>query len=145
MRLVLAFFFLSSVLPSIAQSAAPVPDYSGMYSFLREGEYIQISVENNGQVTGFISRYGDSDANKNSFVEQFLQSGKLNGDHLSFTTKQMNGISFSFDGTIGRGPGKTTEDEGYCVIRGTLIRLTTDAAKKTTQQTNEVEFKSFPK
>src|SRR5260370_11599550 len=36
-------------------------DYSGMYSFLRDGEFVQITVEDQGRVTGFVSRYGDSE------------------------------------------------------------------------------------
>jgi hypothetical protein len=134
------------VLSLAAQSAAPAnDDYSGMYSFLKDGEYLQISIEDNGQVSGFISRYGDSEADKNSFVEQFFESGKLGAGHLSFTTKQMDGISFKFDGSVGRGTGNTPDDQGYYVIRGTLTRLSTDAAKKTTQDKQKVEFKSFPR
>src|SRR5438128_12287184 len=46
-------------------------DISGMYSFEREGEFVQINVEQRATkpdktkplaVTGFISRYGDTDA-----------------------------------------------------------------------------------
>jgi len=29
----------------------------GMYSFLRDGEFVQVSVEDHGQVIGFVSRY----------------------------------------------------------------------------------------
>jgi hypothetical protein len=147
MRSVLVLFsvFLG-FLAAAAQSATPASDdYSGMYSFLKDGEYLQLSVEDNGQVSGFISRYGDSDADKNSFIEQFFQTGKLNAGHLSFTTKQMNGVSFTFDGTIGRGKGKTLDDEGYYVISGTLTRLKGDLSRKTTQDTQKVEFKSFPR
>jgi hypothetical protein len=31
--------------------------YSGMYSFLKEGEFVQLTVEDAGRVTGFISRF----------------------------------------------------------------------------------------
>src|ERR1700741_2807608 len=42
---------LASALP---QSAPTGDDYSGMYSFLREGEFVQITIEDRGNVTGFI-------------------------------------------------------------------------------------------
>ncbi len=36
--------------------AKPTGDYSGMYSFLQDGEFVQLTVEDAGRVTGFISR-----------------------------------------------------------------------------------------
>jgi hypothetical protein len=48
--------------PPSPAPAAPGKDsndgkqYSGMYTFLKEGEYVQLTVEDAGQVTGFISR-----------------------------------------------------------------------------------------
>jgi hypothetical protein len=140
---------LSTLLPLLSaagQSAAPATDdYSGMYSFLRDGEYLQLSIEDNAQVSGFISRYGDSEADKNSFVEQFFESGKLNAGHLNFTTKKLNGTWFVFDGTIGRGTGKTPDDEAYTLIQGTLTRFKTGPDKNISGESQKVEFKSFPK
>lgn len=121
-------------------------DYSGMYTFLREGEFIQVTVEEAGKVSGFISRFGDSDTDKNEFLDQFFESGKIDSNHLTFTTKNVHGSWFTFDGTLGRGAGKKPEDEGYYMIRGTLTRFESDADKKnTTQQSRRVEFKSFPR
>ena len=61
----LAILLLTSMLSS-GQNTAPNPpsakpanDYSGMYSFLQDGEFVQLTVEDKGNVTGFISRYGD--------------------------------------------------------------------------------------
>ncbi len=116
-----------------------------MYSFLREGEFIQITVEDSGNVSGFISRYGDTDADKDTFLDQFFDSGKLNGNRLMFKTKPIHGSWFTFDGTLDRGAGKSTDEEGYYVVRGTLIRFNTDSDKRTTQQPRAVEFKSFPR
>lgn len=146
MRLLWCLLLLFSALAALAQQPAPPgDDYSGMYSFLRDGEFIQISVEDNGNVTGFISRYGDSPADKDAFLDQFLDSGKLEGDHLSFSTKNVHGVHFSFDGTIVRGTAKSAEEEGFYIIRGTLTRSETDAEKKTTQRAQKVEFRSFPR
>lgn len=33
-------------------------EFSGMYTFLKEGEFLQVTVEDEGHVTGFVSRYG---------------------------------------------------------------------------------------
>jgi hypothetical protein len=147
MRSLLALFLLLLPLLSAAPQTAPpaTDDYSGMYTFLREGEFIQVTVEE-GKVTGFISRFGDSDADKNEFLDQFFESGQLESGHLTFTTKNVHGSWFTFDGTLGRGAGKKPEEEGYYVIRGTLIRFRSDADKKnTSQDSRRVEFKSFPR
>jgi hypothetical protein len=120
-------------------------DYSGMYSFLREGEFVQITIEDGGKVSGFISRFGDSDSDKDTFLDQFFESGKLEGKHLRFTTKQVHGTWYTFDGNFGHGAGKSPEEEGYYVLRGTLTRFKTDVDKKTMQQAQRVELKSFPR
>ena len=117
-----------------------------MYSFLREGEFVQVTVEDEGKVSGFISRFGDSEADKDTFLDQFFESGKLDSNHLSFTTKNVHGTWFTFEGTLERGTGKRPDEEGYYVIRGTLNRFQSDADKKnTTQNSRRVEFKSFPR
>jgi len=142
---------LLSAVATQAQAAAPqnaatasADDYSGMYSFLKEGEFVQVTIEG-GKVSGFISRFGDSDADKGTFLDQFFKSGKSDGNQLSFTTESVHGVSFTFDGTFSRGPGTTGDDEAYYLLRGTLTRLSMNAEKKTSSQERTVEFKSFPR
>src|SRR4051812_24780582 len=60
-----------------APSATSVPAYSGMYTFLKEGEFVQVTVEDEGHVTGFISRFGDGESDQGTFLDQFFKSGKL--------------------------------------------------------------------
>jgi hypothetical protein len=57
-----------------------------MYSFQREGEFIQLTVEDAGRVTGFVSRFGDSEGDRGAFLDQFFKTGKLDGTKLTFTT-----------------------------------------------------------
>jgi hypothetical protein len=130
--------------PNPQATTTAADDYSGMYSFLKEGEFVQITMEEKGLVSGFISRYGDSETDKGSFVDQFFKSGKIDGNNLSFTTETVHGIWFTFEGIIGRGSGKQPQDEGYYVVRGTLTRLTA-GSEKSTSQAREIEFKSFPR
>jgi hypothetical protein len=147
MRLALILLLLATSSASFGQqSTTPTgDDYSGMYSFLRDGEFVQISVEEQGKVSGFISRYGDSDNDKDIFLDQFFESGKLERSRLTFSTKEVHGTRFTFEGTIERGTGKTPDEEGYYLIRGRLTRFATDAEKKTVQSPRDVEFKSFPR
>jgi hypothetical protein len=137
------FSLMLSATPQVAEPTAE--DYSGMYSFLKDGEFIQITIEEKGAVSGFISRFGDSESDKGSFLDQFFKSGKIDGHQLSFTTENVHGVWFTLEGRFERGPGKKPEDDAYFVVRGTLTRFSTDAEKKTVSQVRQVEFKSFPR
>ena len=126
------------------RASSPGADYSGMYSFLRDGEFVQLTVEDQGRVTGFVSRYGDSESDRGVFLDHFFKSGKLDGNQLAFTTETVHGASFEFRGTVERGEGKSRGDEAYYVLKGTLVENTTDDAKKSSSHSREVALKSFP-
>lgn len=142
---VLVLIFSCSFLV-VAQTNQPAQagNYSGMYTFLQEGEFVQISVEDEGRVTGFVSRYGDGESDRGAFLDQFFKEGKLDGQKLTFTTQTVHSVWFEFKGTVERGTGKTPNDEAYYVLKGTLTEFRTDVNKKTTSKSREVEFKSFP-
>src|SRR5713226_8645822 len=75
----LASFVLLALLASAQDSKAPaVPgaEYSGMYNFLRDGEFVQITVEDKGRVSGFVSRYGDQESDRGAFLDHFFRAGK---------------------------------------------------------------------
>lgn len=129
---------------SLAGAQESSQEWSGMYSFLREGEFVQLTVEDQGQVTGLISRYSDPDNDKGAFLDQFFRSAKLDGNKLSFTTVTVRGVWFDFKGTVERGAGKNPGDEGYYVLKGALIENTTDANKKVNAHSQNVVFNMFP-
>jgi hypothetical protein len=146
----IACFALFALLSASAQAnqnrqspAAPGADYSGMYSFLHDGEFVQLTVEDQGRVIGFISRYADPEG-EGGFLDHFFKSGKIEGNQLAFTTDTVHGMAFEFRGTIERGEGKSRGDEAYYVLMGTLVENDTDAAKKTSSRSSEVALKSFP-
>jgi hypothetical protein len=118
--------------------------YSGMYTFLKEGEFVQVTVEDAGRVTGFISRYGEGESDKGAFLDQFFKTGKLDGNKLSFTTDIVHGVSYEFHGAVDRGEGKNPGDDSYFVLKGTLTQNVTDANKKVTSSSRDVVFKMFP-
>jgi hypothetical protein len=118
--------------------------YSGMYTFRKEGEFVQVTVEDEGRVTGFVSRFGDGESDKGAFLDQFFKSGKLDGNKLNFTTEIVHGVSFDFKGTIERGEGKNPGDEAYYVLKGSLTENSTDVNKKVTSHAQEVALKMFP-
>ena len=149
LAVVLGAGFVPAVLGG--QAPKPLPEnaknahaYSGMYAFLKEGELVQVTVEDEGRVTGFISRYGDGESDKGEFLDQFFKAGKLQDNKLSFTTEIVHGVAFDFKGTIERGEGKNPGDEAYFVLKGTLTENSTDVNKKVTSHSREVAFKMFP-
>lgn len=129
------------------QTSAPEKDgkaYSGMYTFLKEGEFVQVTVEDEGRVTGFISRFGDGESDKGAFLDQFFKSGKLEGNKLTFTTELVHGVGFDFKGAVERGEGKNPGDDAYFVLKGTLTENVSDVNKKVTSRSRDVVFKMFP-
>jgi hypothetical protein len=129
---------------SSAREAKPGAEYSGMYTFLKEGEFLQVTVEDQGRVEGFVSRYGDGDSDRGAFLDQFFKTGKLEGHHLAFTTETVHSVWFEFKGTVERGDGKNPGDEAYYVLKGTLTENSSDANKKTSSHSREVAFQTFP-
>jgi len=129
-----------------AQNTAPVAtpsDLSGMFTFLREGEFVQLTVED-GQLSGFISRFGDTESDKGEFIDQFFDQTSLQGDRLSFKTKTVHAVWYEFDGTVTTAAGKKKGEEGYRVLSGKLTLHKSDATGKDQASERTVEFKSFP-
>jgi len=120
--------------------AAPADDYSGMYSFLQEGEFVEISVDEGNRVTGFISSFGDAD--KANFVDYFFDKAELHDHDIRFSTRKIQGTWFEFHGAISRGPGKNRDAEAYYVIKGTLTQHTSNGRPEA--KTTDVTLRSFP-
>ncbi len=129
--------------PKAAQrdsAPAPAEDISGMYSFLKEGEFLQINLDQEG-VSGYVSRFGDLESDRGTVLDQFFSKASVQGHAVTFTTKMIHGVWFEFKGRFERGPAKSKVKDGYYVLRGTLTEFITDADKKTTSRSQEAEFK----
>jgi hypothetical protein len=123
----------------------PADEISGMYTFLQDGEFVQISVEEKGKLTGFISRFGDLESDRGAFLDQFFKDGALDGNRLSFTTELLHGTWYEFQGTVSRGDGRTRNDQGYYVVKGILTQHRSDAGgQNSSARARDVTFKSFP-
>jgi hypothetical protein len=169
-KLAISLFSLLLTLGAWAPTAsgqAPDPqtardEISGMYTFMQDGEFLQITLEDPtnaavahgkpafstakpGNVSGFVSRFGTLPSDEGSFLDQFLKQGTLDGNKLNFTTEVVHGVFYEFHGTIEHGPGKAPGDEAFHVLKGTLVEHTTDREGRATARAHEVEFKSFPR
>jgi hypothetical protein len=126
-------------------AARPGAEYTGAYTFLREGEFVQITVGQESQLSGFVSRYGDLDSDKGVLLDHFFKNGKFEGNRLSFSTEVVHGVSFRFAGTIGRGSAAKPDEEGYYLIEGKLTEISSDESGKGTSRERGVTLKSFAK
>jgi hypothetical protein len=129
--------------PGHAFAARHPNDISGTYTFLRDGEFLQLT-EEDGRLSGYVSRFGETDSDKGEFIDQFFDKASLEGNRLSFTTKVVHGVSYEFTGMVSTAAGKQPGQEAYRLIKGTLTQHTTDAMGKDKPMQRQVEFKSFP-
>src|SRR6478672_5634181 len=75
----------------VRNSAVLAKDMSGMYTFLREGEFVQLTVDD-GKLSGYVSRFGETESDKGQFIDQFFDKTSLVGDRLTFNTKIVHGV-----------------------------------------------------
>lgn len=126
--------------PPPASTNAAAEDISGMYSFLKDGEFVQITLDANS-ISGYISRIGEMDSDRGEVLDQFFTKASIQGHDISFTTKPVHGIWFEFKGRFDRGTARSKAEDAYYVLRGTLSEYGSDPSDKAASRTREVEFK----
>jgi hypothetical protein len=108
---------------------------SGEYT-LGSGEIIDVELQPD-RLSGYITRLGDRVSDEGTPLTFFFATSRLADQRLSFTTRQVHGVWFSFDGTIVRGTARTRDQQGYYLLQGQLILH--DVAAQT-QQTRMVSL-----
>src|SRR5574341_1509828 len=143
--LLLTLLFLAALALVPAGSASPakppaasVGDFSGTYTFLSDGEDLQINVRN-GKLDGYVTRFGDSDREDPLLLQHFFSKASLSGNDVAFTTEKLHGVWFEFKGRVQRGGAKTTAEEGYFELVGTLTRYDAVSADKATAKSRRSE------
>jgi hypothetical protein len=136
--------FAQAAAPQNPPPAKPAEDYSGAYFFLQDGELVQLNIEDEGKITGFIQRFGDGESDRGLLLDHFFKDAKLDGKNLSFSTKTVHGVSYDFKGTVERGEGKKPGDEAYSDLKGTLVQSNVDSQQRTISKTRDVVLKAFP-
>jgi len=147
MKSLLVFLALFFAGLCTAQTASPPAssggDISGMYTFLREGEFVQLSVED-GRLTGFVSRYGESESDKGAVLDQLFKVAEIKGNTIHFVTRQVHGTWFEFQGNIEPGEEKDPSKEGFRLIKGKLTQFTDGEKNTPVAKSRELTMKSFP-
>ncbi|HZU23187.1 MAG TPA: hypothetical protein VE998_10180 [Terriglobales bacterium] len=123
--------------------------YSGEYEFLRQGEMLQLTIQPGESgyeknVTGFISRHGESESDRGTILDHWIRAGTLRANALKLRTTSIHGVWFEFEGGIARGPGASRSERGYYVVEGKLTRHTSDASGRDSAQSREVTLNSLP-
>jgi hypothetical protein len=119
----------TTTLPALAQ---------GEYMLDETGSVAEITIEN-GVLDGYISKLVDG---QTSTLTYFFDHTTIDGNRLTFTTRQIHGIWYSFDGAIVRGDASSKHETGYYRLRGTWI-VHDEAGKN--QSTSMVNLKSTPR
>jgi hypothetical protein len=109
---------------------------SGEYA-LGSGETVDVELEPE-RLSGYITRFGDRESDQGTPLTFFFATSRLAGQRLAFTTRQIHGVWFSFEGTIVRGPARTREQQGYYLLEGRLVLHDVDG------QTEQARMVSLP-
>jgi hypothetical protein len=110
----------------------------GEYMLDETGSVVQITIEK-GVLDGYVSRLVEG---QTASLTYFFDRTTINGDRLTFTTRQVHGIWYSFDGTIVRSDVPSRQETGFYRLKGTWV--THDEAAKS-QSTSMISLKSTPR
>lgn len=102
---------------------------SGEYT-LGSGGRVDVELQPD-RLSGFITRLGDRESDEGTPLTFFFATSRLSGQQLAFTTRQVHGVWFSFEGTIVRGPARSRDQQGYYLLEGKLVLH--DVASQTEQ------------
>jgi hypothetical protein len=122
-------------------------DVWGSYLFDHSNDSIELDLDRN-RLSGYITQLGDAETDSNTPLTFFFDQTAIDGGDLSFQTRVVHGVWYSFRGTIVRGEGKTRADGGYYVLRGVLaVHHPASGRDKSADEIIEkrqVHFKSMP-
>ena len=103
---------------SVGRTLLPA-DASGEYS-LGAGGMVDVELQPD-RLSGFITRLGDRESDQGTPLTFFFATSRLSGQRMAFTTRQVHGVWFSFDGTIVRGNATNHGQPGYYLLEGSLV------------------------
>ena len=107
---------------------------SGEFTLDGHGSVIQITVEHN-RLDGYVTLM-----RQNTALTLFFAKTSINGKHVTFTTKTVHGLSYSFVGEVLRGDAEAPSLNGYYRLAGKMTTYDNG-----TTETKWVELKSTPR
>jgi hypothetical protein len=123
-------------LPSgAAKGHSTLPDdVSGEYELDESGSVVQITIDH-GRLTGYVTEMDLGTA-----LTLFFDAAAVEGTRLSFTTRTVHGLRYSFAGTVMRGEAAAESESGYYVLAGDWTTYRNSGRK-----TERVSLKSTPR
>ena len=96
------------------------PEASGEYALGAPGEVVEIIVQSR-RLEGYLSKMGNLESDQGAPLTFFFDRASLGGERLTFSTWQVHGIWFSFEGAIVPGPSRGRRDDAPFVLEGELV------------------------
>jgi hypothetical protein len=97
---------------------------SGSYALSpNTAEVVEIILNGDGndvRLQGYLTRMGDGVSDRGAPLTYFFARTTVNPAQLTFITRQVHGIWWSFTGTIARGSAQMSTQKGYYFLNGTL-------------------------
>ncbi len=112
---------------------------SGEYELDGKGSVVQISIDQN-RLTGYMTRM-----EQGASLTLFFDRTAVDGSRLSFTTRTVHGLRYSFAGTIVRGDAATSSQTGFYRLVGNLTTIHAAAIRDAGRETQRVSLKSTPR
>jgi hypothetical protein len=109
-------------------------DVSGEYELDESGSVVQITIEHD-RLTGYVTEMDHGTA-----LTLFFDAAAVEGRRLSFTTKTVHGLRYSFAGTVVRGEQASASESGYYMLSGGWTTY-----RNSGQKTERVSLKSTPR
>lgn len=118
-----------------AKTISAIPaNASGEYELDGKGSVIQITIEHS-RLDGYITKMDHDTA-----LTLFFEQAAVNGNHLSFTTRTVHELHYSFHGTIVRGDAESPSVNGFYRLVGDLTAHDTSG-----DHTERVSLRSTPR
>jgi len=118
-----------------AKGISTLPDNaSGEFTLDSHGSVIQITIEHD-RLTGYVTLMQGNNA-----LTLFFDKTSINGKRVTFTTRTVHGLSYSFAGEVLRGYAEAPSLNGYYHLAGKLT-----ATRNGIAETKWVDLKSTPR
>lgn len=118
-----------------AKGFSTLPDTaSGEYEIDEDGSVVQITIERN-RLSGYVTKM-----DHNTALTLLFDSTSIGGSRISFTTKTVHGVRYSFTGTVVRGDAADRSQSGFYRLVGDWVTYH-DAER----MTKRVSLKSTPR
>jgi hypothetical protein len=104
----------SNVPGEAAGSYALSPDPAEVIEMILNGD------GNSVRLQGYLTRMGDGTSDRGAPLTYFFARTTVSPTQLTFITKQVHGVWWSFAGTIDRGTVQSNAQKGYYFLNGTL-------------------------